>query len=249
MISNDSCSVLVHVPAPLEGPRQPALNLWPGEASSFGRGSDTFRVDIRIDRPGISRVAGRIEVVDSYWLLTNLSSRTTATYVVHNDEGRGEHFTIRPGERLPVPFASSRVELLSAEGEVVDFKVFAMRRPLATIPEVTVTGRTADPIRPLDPTTKHFLVLVALCEPRLVYGSAAIPTIPGLLRTLRRTATGQDLATTAAVNYHIEYLVERLGLKGYGELEDRRAALIGRALWFGIVREEHLALLTPVDTL
>lgn len=210
----------------------------------FGRGSHTRRVDVRLDRPGISRFAGRIEAVDGYWILTNLASKANATYVVHNDEGRGEHFTIRPGERLPVPFTESRIELLDAQSTVVGFKVFVLRRAAAAIPVTTATvGRTGGPVRPVDETTKHFLVLVALCEPRMVHGSAAVPTIPELLRRVQRTQTGRDIRTQSAVNFHIEYLVDRLGLRDYDGLVDRRAGLINRALWFGIVREDHLDLL------
>ncbi len=241
----NKCSVLVHVPAP-QGTvmRAPALNLWPGEQAMFGRGSDTRRVDVRLDRPGISRLAGRIEALDEYWILTNYASKADATYVVHNDEGRGEHFTIRPGERLPVPFTESRIELLDAESNVVEFKVFVLRRAAAPILITTATvGGTGDPVRRVDETTKHFMVLVALCEPRMVHGSTAVPTIPELLRRVQRTKTGRDIRTLSAVNFHIEYLVDRLGLRGYDGLDDRRAGLINRALWFGIVREEHLGLL------
>ncbi|MBY8858245.1 hypothetical protein K7711_17320 [Nocardia sp. CA2R105] len=246
MIETNTCSVLVHAPAPPGGgPRPAAINLWPGEQAMFGRGSDTRPVDVCLDRPGISRLAGRIEVVDGYWILTNLAGKATATYVVHNDEGRGEHFTIRPGERLPVPFTGSRVELLDAESTVIGFKVFVLRRAAAAIPAAATTtvGRTVNPVRPVDETTKHFLVLVALCAPRMVHGAAAVPTIPELLRQVQRTSTGRDIRTPSAVNFHLEYLVDRLGLRDYNGLEDRRAGLINRALWFGIVREEHLGLL------
>lgn len=240
------CSVLVHAPAPASAERPPALNLWGGESVVFGRGSATHPVDLRLGGPGVSRVAGRIDAVDSYWMLTNLASWAQATYVVHNDEGRGEHFTLRPGERLPVPFAASRVELLDAASNVVDFKVFVLRRdPTPVVRPVTpeTGGRTTGPAHPMDETTKHFLVLVALCEPRLVHGSAAVPTVPELLRRVQRTRTGGGISTASAVNFHIEYLVDRLGLRN-DMLEGRRAALINRALWFGIVREEHLDLLT-----
>ncbi|QLY27571.1 serine/threonine protein kinase [Nocardia huaxiensis] len=244
--ANDTWSVLVHVPAEEGGVRQPGLNLWPGEAVTFGRGAADLRVDIRLDRPAVSRLAGRIEAVDFYWLLSNLSTRPNASYVVHNDEGRGEHFTIRPGERLPVPFTASRVQLLGGDSKVVEFKVFAMRRGAVAPPALPTTTQTVEPFRPLSVDAKHFLILVALCEPRLVYGSAAIPSIPDLLRRVQRTAAGRDLETTSAVNFHIEYLIDRLGLRGYEGLEDRRAALINRALWFGIVGEQHLELLAEV---
>ncbi|MET8649875.1 FHA domain-containing protein [Nocardia aurea] len=246
MTETNQCSVLVHVPA-MSGPtpRPAALNLWPGEQVMFGRGSASWRVDIRLDRPGISRLAGRVEAMDGYWMLTNLASTANATYVVHNDQGRGEHFTIRPGDRLPVPFRESRIELLDAESNVFGFKVFVLRRAAAAIPVSTATvGRTGSPVRPINETTKHFLVLVALCEPRLVHGSAAVPTIPDLLRRVQDTRTGCDIRTHSAVNFQIEYLVDRLGLRDSDGLEDRRAGLINRALWFGIVREEHLGLLT-----
>ncbi|WP_084529774.1 hypothetical protein [Nocardia crassostreae] len=244
MISNDTWSILIHLPAPVGAPRPPALNLWPGEVATFGRGTDIYPVDVTLDREGISRLAGRIEALDFYWLISNLSTRSNKSYVVHNDEGKGEYFTIRPGERLPVPFRAARVELLAADAEVMEFKVFAMRRSVPAIPVAVEAGRTVDAIRRLDPNTKHSLVLVALCEPRLVHGSAAIPTLPELLRRVRRTTAGRDLGTTAAINYHLEYLVDRLGLRDYDGLEDRRAALINRALWFGLVGEQHLELLT-----
>jgi hypothetical protein len=101
----------------------------------------------------------------------------------------------------------------------------------------------------LDETAKYFLVLTALCEPRLRDGSsAALPTDPQILDRLRRLPSCRRL-TRSAVNFHLDYLARtklRLREPAAAErprLEGRRAALVSFALRFDLVRDEHLALL------
>ena len=62
--------VLIHLP------QEPAVTvrLGAGQAARFGRGSDTVPVDLRLDDPAVSRLAGAIRVRDDHWLLSNFSS-------------------------------------------------------------------------------------------------------------------------------------------------------------------------------
>ncbi|MGW5932370.1 hypothetical protein ACWF2L_39965, partial [Streptomyces anulatus] len=64
------------------------LRLGPGEAARFGRGSTTAPVELLLDDPAISRLAGEIRVVDDHWQLTNHS--TAHSYLVENPEGAGQ---------------------------------------------------------------------------------------------------------------------------------------------------------------
>ena len=67
-------------------------------------------------------------------------------------------------------------------------------------------GETATALFSLDETAKYFLVLTALCEPRLRDGSsAALPTDPQILDRLRRLPSCRHL-TRSAVNFHLDYL-------------------------------------------
>jgi hypothetical protein len=104
----------------------------------------------------------------------------------------------------------------------------------------------------LDVTAKYFLVLVALCEPRLRDPSdGALPGAGDIAERLRPLESCRGL-TRSAVNYHIDYLAfaklrldvgEESGADGNGRTGAKRARLASLALRFGLVREEHLALL------
>lgn len=243
----DARSVIVHCPAP-GGQEQEIVPLAPGEDATFGRGGPGHQVRLVIDHPGVGRLAGRITAAEDYWLLSNHS--LDRTYLVENPEGAGEHVKVAP-RRLgaSIPFELARV-LLLVEPAPLEFVVFAPPPRLADQgalpPPDTETG--AAPF-PLDETAKYFLVLTALCEPRLRDGSsAALPTDPQILDRLRLLPSCRQL-TRSAVNFHLDYLARvklRLGEPAAAErprLEWRRAALVSFALRFDLVREEHLALL------
>jgi serine/threonine-protein kinase len=132
----------------------------------------------------------------------------------------------------------------------VTFLVFAPQHSYADAeyPDGLAGDRTA-PAFPLDETAKYFLILVALCEPRLRDSSTvALPTADEVVQRLREHERCRDL-TRAAVNHHVDYLaVTKLRVKdprpGAGErLDWKREALVSIALRFGLVREEHRRLL------
>src|SRR4030095_9654364 len=58
------------------------LNLAPGSAATFGRGNRDTPVDLVLPDAAVSRLAGRITAVEDYWLISNLSLRST--YVIEN---------------------------------------------------------------------------------------------------------------------------------------------------------------------
>lgn len=188
--------------APADRPR--LLHLGPGETAEFGRGEPGSPVEVALSDPGVSRHAGQITAAEDYWRLSNYSGHVT--YVVENMEGAGEHIKVPPGRLgAPVPFEFSRVVLPSREG-AASFKVFA---PEHAYLDAGLGFRAGEPTQSpfaLDQTSKYFLVLLALCEPRLRDpSSGAIPGVGEVLDRLRPLEGCEDL-TRSAVNYHIEYL-------------------------------------------
>jgi hypothetical protein len=220
-----------------------------GDAVRFGRGEPGVPVDIAFGDPGVPRLAGEIGAVGDYWTLTNLSG--DRTYVVDNPEGAGEHIKI-PARRMaaPVPFEFSRV-VLPVRQTFVSFFVFAPRHAYADIQgEVVHAGEPTVAAFPLDELSKYFLVLVALCEPRLRDESHVdIPTVETVVERLRPLPSCRSLSA-AAVTFHIDYLARvKLRVKDDSEegtsrrLDSKRAALVSLALRFDLVREDHLRLL------
>ena len=237
-------TVLVELPCAGEG-APTVLRLEPGSVVTFGRAAPGLSVDIVLAHDGVSRLAGEITATDDYWLLSNLSR--DKTYVVENLEGAGEFVKVAP-RRLgaPIPFEFGRV-VLPTNDTFAQFNVTAPQHAYAEDLGLTnVSGDRTTAVFPLDETAKYFLVLLALCEPRLRDSSTvALPTVPEIVERLRPLDTCQAL-TRAAVNYHIDYLAStKLRVKqGHAErLEYKREALVSLALRFNLVREEHLAAL------
>lgn len=227
------------------------LHMGPGETRDFGRGAPGAEPPIALPDPGVSRHAGRIEAAGDFWRLSNFS--VTSTYVVENLEGAGEHVKVAPGRLgAPVPFEFSRVVLPALDG-TVGFKVFAPQHAYAQPGTGPDHGeKTLSPFS-LDPTSKYFLVLVALCEPRLRNVSgAALPGAGAIVERLRDLESCRDL-TRSAVNYHIDYLTTAKLRLRTDDTDDedgtrvgaKREELVSLALRFDLVHEEHLALLPP----
>lgn len=197
-------TVLVQLPSDDDRRAPPVLALRPGTTVTFGRGAPGCPVSITLPHDGVSRLAGEITAAEDYWLLSNLSR--TKTYVVENPEGAGEYVKVPP-RRLgaPVPFEFARLVLPVGDG-FVHLKVFA---PAHTYAEDTamerLEGERTTSAFALDETAKYFLILLALCEPRLRDSSTvALPTVGVIVDRLRPLESCQAL-TRAAVNYHIDY--------------------------------------------
>ncbi|MER6961048.1 serine/threonine protein kinase [Streptomyces sp. NPDC000618] len=248
--------VLVHLPSdgrvevtPVSEPV--SLRLGPGDVARFGRGSASVPVDLRMANPAVSRLAGEIRVTEDHWQLSNLSANQT--YLVENPEGAGEYFRVPPRRAgAPVPFEFARV-LLPTRGSAVSFQVFApdhVYLGASGVEGLTGTGTLAG--FSLDETSTYFLVLVALCEPRLRDESTvAVATTPQIVERLRNQP-GCERLTNRAVSSHIDYLAdEKLRITAPATTgpaqgvrrNGKREAVAGLALRFGLVREEHLVLL------
>ncbi|MGK5642550.1 serine/threonine protein kinase [Streptomyces sp. URMC 126] len=230
------------------------LRLGPGEVARFGRGSATVPVELRLVDEAISRLAGEIRVTDDHWQLSNFS--TAQSYLVENPEGAGEYLRVPPRRvGVPIPFEFARVVLPTRREGSAAFQVFA---PDHVYLDHDAAGgawgtRTVTAYS-LDETATYFLVLVALCEPRLRDESpVAVPTTPQIVERLRNHPAC-DRLTARAVSSHIDYLAEekiRVDAPAGGDAgraarrNGKREAIVGVALRFGLVREEHLALLPP----
>ncbi|MCT9088888.1 serine/threonine protein kinase [Streptomyces sp. ASQP_92] len=230
------------------------LRLGPGEVARFGRGSAAAPVELRLDDEAISRLAGEIRVTDDHWQLSNLSP--TQSYLVENPEGAGEYLRVPPRRAgAPIPFEFARVVLPTRRNTSVSFQVFAPDHVYLDADGLggqwgsrTVTAYS------LDETALYFLILVALCEPRLRDESpVAVPTTPQIVERLGAHPACARL-TARAVSSHIDYLAdEKMRISAPAEAGPRREArrngkreaIVGLVLRFGLVREEHLALLPP----
>jgi hypothetical protein len=225
------------------------LPLAPGERLTFGRGAPGSPVGLALEHPGVSRLAGEVAAGSVYWHLSNLSSATT--YVVENPEGGGEYFKVPAGRvGVPVPFEISTV-VLPAGRELVSFQVFAPGQPQRAETAATSVGHgvaTACTF-PLDESAKYFLVLVALCEPRLRGNSLVpLPTVTEIIRRVQPVPGCEEL-TERAVDFHIDYVARsKLRLRdadqvGQPRFAGRREAVAAFVLRFGLVMEHHLTLL------
>ncbi|MEV0962884.1 serine/threonine protein kinase [Streptomyces sp. NPDC049910] len=231
------------------------LRLRPGEVARFGRGSPRVPVELCLDDPAISRLAGEIRVTDDHWQLTNHS--TTHSYLVENPEGAGEYLRVPPRRvGAPIPFEFSRVVLPTRGDVAVSFQVFAPDHLYLDPDAMGLSwGTSTVTAYSLDETATYFMVLVALCEPRLRDQSrVAVPTTPQIVERLKGHGSCGAL-TARAVSSHIDYLAEeKLRIGGQdthepgqgGRRNGKREEIVGLALRFGLVREEHLALLPPL---
>jgi serine/threonine-protein kinase len=236
-------TLLVHVP-PVAGGPPTSLQLSAGERAQFGRGVPEHPVPIVLPDPAVPRIAGEIATAETYWHLSNLS---TQNLVVENPEGAGEYIRVAP-RRLsaPVPFEFSRVVLATRTG-ALSFQVYAPSHSYldATAAVPPSGAATVSPFS-LDEHSTYFLVLVALCEPRLRDQDVAIPTTPQIVRRLRQHPQHRAI-TASAVSFHIDYLAgTKLRIRPPDQqerLDWKRGMLASVALRFGLVREEHLTLL------
>ncbi|MBK1787574.1 hypothetical protein [Prauserella cavernicola] len=234
---------IIVVPA-ADDPAEEHLRLAPSESLEFGREP---AIGMRIAHAGVSRHAGTISATETHWALTNRSRHQT--YVVENPEGAGEHLKVGPGRvGAPVPFEFSRV-VLPAAGDLLTFDVWAPRHEyLDELAELT--GDPTAAAFPLDRSKRYFLVLAALCEPRLRgVPHAPLPTVDRVVERLRPMWPG---VTRATVQWNIDYLAVKLRLKPSPDSADpgprvngKKATLVSLALRFDLVAERDLTRLDP----
>lgn len=223
------------------------LELAPQQEATFGRG----RADLEIADPAMPWLAGRIHAADDYWTISNLSSQ--ATYTVENAERAGEALYVPPGRlKVPVPFEIARLTVPGSDYPL-SMTVFAPERTYAGNAKYYRTLTSKIPFA-LNENSRYFLVLVALCEPRLRdEASATMPTAAQIVERLRYLESCRDL-TRFAVDLNLDYLAGtklHVGNAGAETDEHERkvyrqcAAIVATALRFHVVSVEHLSLLPP----
>lgn len=232
---------------PATDPDLQQLTLGRGEEVTFG--GDPARVDFHVEAPQLPGVLGTLATRPDHWSITNHTD--TVTMVVENLRGQG-FATVPPNtDNVPMPFGAARVLILARSG-LAGFTVHTGLYGEAARDEI---GRL-DPV--LDEDTKYFLVLVALCEPALRFGTmVSVPTSREIAVTLSRLDQCQDMSPQA-VQYHLHYVLNRKlrdHLHHFSRLRGRtvtgarhqRVLLAELSLRFNLVSREHLRLLEPAD--
>ena len=233
--------------------RTAARHLSAGQRLRFGAcGCGACRFGLVVPVGPAGPVIGTVSARRDHWRLDNLGR--PALIVVDLEHPRS--LITVPGGRVGavVPFELAQIH----DGE----------QPLVTVfgPEPAAGGGVAPlcpavreypPTGGLDPGATYFAVLVALCEPRLRRlaraagpdNSTGLPTSPEIVRIL----AGRGIAITSrAVDAHIEYLVDKLGLRPAGPTAAagrarrgwRKEAVAAAALRRRLVRPEHV----PIST-
>lgn len=219
------------------------VRLRPGEQLRFGisRRSGAFEL-------GAAYSIGAFEVMSDTLFVSNFTVDTT--FAVENLEGGAELVKVMSRRlRIAIPFEMSRVLIPSWAGLT---QVTLFGKPPELVQESRIVDAPKSSPFQLDEASKYFLVLVALCEPRLRGSSmAAVPSVQEVVDRLRQNDRFKD-ANRSSVNYHIDYLRERkLQVEQWamysenGRMHSKREALVSFALRYDLVREEHLALLAP----
>ena len=191
---------------------------------------------------------GRIDVASNHWSMSNFTTATT--FAIENLEGGAELIKVPPRRlAVVVPFEMSRV-LIPTDGGVAELTVFGSPPTFLDGAPAEVGG--SEVARGLDERSKYFLVLVALCEPRLrLSPRAAVPSVGEVVDRLK-PLPGFENANRSSINYHIEYLrdsklaPDEWAMSAHsGRMHSTREALVAHALRYDLVREEHLRLLPP----
>jgi serine/threonine-protein kinase len=220
------------------------LTLGRNEVVTFG--GDRTLVDFPVTAPRLPGVLGTLTARSDHWSISNHTG--AVTMVVENLRGQG-FATVTPGMyQVPMPFSDARVLVLARSGLVgftVHTDLYLGARGIA--------GRR-NGAAVLDEDTKYFLVLVALCEPALRFGTmVSVPTSREIAATLRRLDQCQDMSPEA-VQYHLHYVLNHklrehvhhfCRLRGRSGFRHQRVMLAELSMRFNLVSREHLRLLEP----
>ncbi|MXG91608.1 serine/threonine protein kinase [Nocardioides flavescens] len=234
-------SVILQLPAVGDAGTPRSWELAPGQRVLVGREAG---VEVRIDDPHVPRWAAEIRAVSDFWTLTNLGGELPL--VVENPEGGGEFVKVAPGRSgAPVPFEFARIRFPTARS-TTDLLVFAPEHQHEASVERLRGESTRVPFR-LDRSAKYFLVLLALCEPRLIDpASLVVPTDRDVLDRLRGVP-GCDGLSPSAIGFHVDYLAdhklrvkEREAVGAESRADHRRQAIVSLALRYDLVRLDDM---------
>jgi hypothetical protein len=206
-------------------PRQ--IELHSGESATFGPcNCGKCGVDLPLPAEQAPGLDGRVLAADEHWRLTNLSD--SGSLVVENLENPYEYVTLDPcREEAPIPFELARVTAADLAG-MDGITVFGPE-PRHTVARRRQCARGRGAARPLlNRRSTYFQVLRMLCERRLA-GALNTP-LPTSAEIASQLSARGPRVTTRAVDAHIEYVTEKLGLRrGIG-----RDVLVAAAIRRGV---------------
>lgn len=215
-------------------------DLGPGESVTFGVcGCGACGFDLPAEARAGGQAAGRVIAFADHWRLVNLSQ---GARLVVEDLENAHHLITVPAARFQtvVPFELARISAAGvAMATVYGPEPVAQPEPVAACPAIVSTG----PPHGLDQETTYFVVLTALCAPRLKgLVDAPLPTSIEVSAVLARRGL---TVTPFAVDAQIAYLVQKLGLRpeedaGRPKRSWRKEALVSFAIRHGLVSPEQL---------
>jgi hypothetical protein len=213
-------------------------------------GGDPALVDFPVNASQLPGVLGTLTAQPGHWSITNHTD--AVTMVVENLRGQGFATVMPRMDNMPMPFSNARVLILASSGLVG----FTVHTGLYTDATRDAGGNLAA-VSLLDEGTKYFLVLVALCEPALRFGTTvSVPTSREIARTLRRLDQCRDMSPQA-VQYHLHYVMNHKlrdhirhfsllrGSKSVIGARYQRVLLAELSMRFNLVSRKHLRLLDP----
>jgi hypothetical protein len=219
------------VQAPVNaGARPVQITLAPGQLATIGVcRCGQCDLDLPLYAETGPWLSGRITAGDNFWLFTNLSDRYPVT--VENMDDWYQYIIVDPGRvDVPVPFELAQIDLTaSPTGPKVS--VFGYE-PRYTRGKLAVVCQRAASRRPLlDRNATYFAVLRELCVHRLGGGMDVV--LPTSAEIADRLSTPERRITPRAIDAHIKYVSDKLGLpKGAG-----REALATVVIRSGLLHE------------
>lgn len=231
----------------------------PGSSVTFGRRTEpgvtpTDHPHLGLSpNPRLHAHAGTIAADDAGWTLANTGRWLHIRVSQVDGPNRSD---LEPGRTLRVPWARTRVEVVTGD-ELVAFDVECA--VLSDAPGDSVPALSGDTVGGLglDRSAGYFRALVGLCEPRLRDPSSdAVATTAEIARALNRVGVERDRVTAKAVERRLAHVRSRLGIGGddpHGisaaglEVRDASRQLADLVLRTGTVTPDDLALLAPAD--
>lgn len=230
------------------------LPLAAGESLTFGRGDGSEPGHLALsENPKLHGQAGRIEVEEGGWLLTN-TGRWLQLRVV--ELGGPNRVDLQPGRVVRVPYAHSRVEVTTGD-ETVGFDAWCPVLADAGADDggaVPLGGSTVAALG-LDRGAGYFRALVALCAPRLRDPQTdTVASVGEIVRLLNALPAETERVTAKAVERRLAHVRSKVGLAAndpYGgsaaglELRDAARQLADLVIRTGVVTAADLVLVDP----
>ncbi len=210
--------------------------LGPDQSLSFGRRGDLL-ID---DNPYLHRVVGRFVFRQGLWWLQNQGSKIS---VEMRDLNTSTRLQVAPGQQAALVYRSFAV-CFSAGPTQYELRGDRAGAPLTDEEPFETVGTATIDFGVVPLSAEQHLLLVALCEMKLMSGSEQIPTNQALAARLGWTIT--------KFNRKLDHLCAKLAREGVrgvrggpdGLATDRRQALIEHALSVGLVAHDDLGLLS-----